>query len=273
MQFREPAAELKRLAVNCQRSVRALLAFHGVLGQTVCVDAQEITHTRFLQFQITCHAVKGHHMHDVLLHRSEDPLQHVVEMHAYVRGNTAGLALIAFPRRVVPFAPRSDIRQVHVIHAVFGTLLHLLLQRHNGRVKTQLQDIVRLMACGLFYLQQVVDVIRIEHQRLLADHVAAQSQTVTDIRVVRIVRRANRNPRQRVVRMHLLGAIAVKLLVLREKRAVRERTVQPSHAVEFVHCHHQVVAGVLDGFYMTGRYVACHADKCEVLHVIFNHRG
>ena len=33
------------------------------------------------QFQIARHAVKGHDMNDVLLHRTEHPLQHIIEMH------------------------------------------------------------------------------------------------------------------------------------------------------------------------------------------------
>ena len=223
MQLREPLRELKLLAVDAQRAERAFLALHGICRQADRVDTQEVTHARFLQLQVSCHAIKTHHMHDVLLYRTEYPLQHVVKMHADVRGYTAGLVHIAFPRRVVPLAAACNVRQIHVIDLVFRTLIHLLFQGTDLVVQTQLQDRVGVMSRFLLQLHQVVDVVRIEHQRLFAYHIAAQTQSVTDKRIVGVVRRADTYPVQRVVRTHLFGAETVELLVLGKERTVRKR--------------------------------------------------
>ena len=74
MQFRETLRELKLFAVNRECAVGPFLSLYSIGRQALGVDTQEITHTRFLQFQIPGYAVKRHDMHDILLHRTEDPL-------------------------------------------------------------------------------------------------------------------------------------------------------------------------------------------------------
>ena len=97
MQLRKSCAELKLLAVNIQRTICPLLALNSVRRQTVCINTKEIAHACALELKITRYTVKTHHMDDILLHRTEDPLQHIVEMHADVGSYTAGLMHIAFP--------------------------------------------------------------------------------------------------------------------------------------------------------------------------------
>ena len=57
----EALTELKLLTINHDGAVGALLAFHGVIGQSIRVDAEEITHTGLLQFKVARHAVVGGH--------------------------------------------------------------------------------------------------------------------------------------------------------------------------------------------------------------------
>ena len=256
MQFGESLRELKLLAVNRQRTIGAFLTLHGILRQANGIDTEEIAHTRFLQLQVSGHAVERHHVNCVLLHRTEYPLQHIVEMYADIRGYTATLVHIAFPTAVVPLTATGDIGQVHIVDLVFGSLLHFLLERTYLVVQTELQDRVGLLTGLLFQLHQVVYIVRIEHQRLLANHVAAQTQAVTDERIVRIVRRTDGHPLQRVVRTHLFRAKTVELLILREERTIRERTVQTTYTVKLVVGHHQIVAGIRDCLDVTRSNVA-----------------
>ena len=129
MQLREALRELELFPVNLQRTIGPLLALYRVRRQAFRIDRKEITHARFLQLQVACYAVKTHHMHDILLHRTKNPLQHIVEMYADVRRDSSGLMHIAFPGTIIPFAAARDIRQIHVVDLIFRSFLHFLLQR------------------------------------------------------------------------------------------------------------------------------------------------
>ena len=168
-------------------------------------------------------------------------------MHADVGGNAAALVDIALPGGIVPLASGGDVSEVHVIHLVCRALVHLLLKGDDGVVQAELEDVVGLMTRLLLHLLEGVDVVGIQHHRLLADHVTAQTKAVTDKRVVRIVRRADAHPVQRVRRLLLLGAEPVEELVLGEERAVWEETVQPSDTVELVIGGQEIVPRILDG--------------------------
>ena len=97
VQFREALAELEFLAIDHDGAVSALLPFHGIGRQGVGVNAEEITHTGAFQFQVARHAVVRGHVDNVLLHVTEDPTQHVVEMHADVGGDATALVDVTLP--------------------------------------------------------------------------------------------------------------------------------------------------------------------------------
>ena len=145
VQLCKSGAELKLLTVDTQRTEGAFLTLHRISRKTLCVDTQKITHTRFLQLQESCHTVKTHYMHNVFLHRTKYPLQHIVEMHTDIRCDTAGLMYIALPGRVIPFTATRDIGQVHIVDLIFRPLLHFLFQRADLIVQTQLQNRIGLM--------------------------------------------------------------------------------------------------------------------------------
>ena len=147
MQLRKALTELKLLTINRQRAIRTLFALYRILRQTIRIDTQKITHTGLLQLQITCYTVKTHHMNNILLNRTKYPLKHIIEMHANIRRNSATLVHIAFPGRIIPLAARCNIRQIHIIHLIFRTILHFLTQRRYLLVKTQLQYRISLMTC------------------------------------------------------------------------------------------------------------------------------
>ena len=97
MKFREAYAELELAAVYIDCPVGFLLALHRVFRQAFGIDAEEVAHTGFLQFQIPSYTVKAHYVDNVLLYRTENPLQHIIEVYAYVGGNATTLVYIAFP--------------------------------------------------------------------------------------------------------------------------------------------------------------------------------
>ena len=57
VKFGEALTELKLITVDVQRAISLLLALHSIRGQTLAVDAQEVTHTRLLKLQETRHTV------------------------------------------------------------------------------------------------------------------------------------------------------------------------------------------------------------------------
>lgn len=260
VQFGEPLAEFKLIAVNHDCAVGLFLALHGIGGQTSGIDAQEVAHAGLFQFEKTCHSVVRHNMHDVLLHGAENPLEHIVEMYSDVGGHTAALVHIALPRRIVPFATRGDIGEVDIVHFVLGTFVNLLFQSNDAVVEAELKNGVGLVACFFLQFNQVVDIVGVQYQRFFANHVASQSQTVADESVVGVIGGADGKPLQRIVGALLLGAETVELLLLGEERTVGERTVQTTHAVETVVCCDEVVAGVGNGFEVSGGDISGCAD-------------
>ena len=131
MQFSESHTKFKLVAVNIYCAVCLLLSLHGILRQTVGIDAEEISHPCLFQFEVASHTVEAHHMHDISLHRSEHPLQHVVEVYTDVSGYTSTLVHIALPRCIIPLTSRSDISEVNIIHFVLRSFIHLFLQCHD----------------------------------------------------------------------------------------------------------------------------------------------
>ena len=97
MQLCKALAKLKLLTINRQSAIGLLLALYRISWQTICIDAKEITNSRMLQLQIAGYTVKRHHMYDILLHRTKDPLQHIIEVHTNIRSYTARFVHITFP--------------------------------------------------------------------------------------------------------------------------------------------------------------------------------
>ena len=207
-------------------------------------------------------------MNDVLTHRTEDPLQHVVEMYADIGSYTSRLMHIAFPTAVIPLTTRGDISEVNIIHFIFRSLLNLLLEGSNRVVQTQLEDSVSLMTRLSLQLHEVVDIIRVEHQGFLTYHIDAEAQTIADEGIVSVVRRTYTQPVERLGGAHLLRAETVELLVLSIERAVRERTVEPSDGVELIVCYHQVVTCIGYRLNVPRSYITCSTYQCKIFHLI-----
>ena len=208
-------------------------------------------------------------MDDVFLNRSKDPLEHVIEMDADVRRNAAGLVVIALPGGIVPLPPGSDVCQIDVIDLVGGTFVHFFLERDDAVMKTELQDIVCILAGFFLYFHQLFQVPRIQYDRLLANHVRAQAQAITDKCVMGIIRRADRQPVDIIGRSLDLAAETVELLLFREEGTIGERAVQPSHAVELVISGHEVVTRVSDRFQVAGCDITRGSDQCKISHSFF----
>jgi hypothetical protein len=56
---------------------------------------------------------------------------------------------------------------------------------------------------------------------------------------------------------HLLGAEAVKLLILCKERAIRKTAIQTAYAVKLIVGYHQVIPCVGDRFDMTRSNISC----------------
>ncbi len=268
MELGEAFAELELFAVDADGAIGPIGWERGLVlagWEALDVDAQEVAHPGPFELQITCHPVEALDMHDVATDGTEDPLQHVVEMHPDVGGYAAALMLVALPRGVVPLAPGGDVGEVDVVDLVLGAFLHLALQGHDGVVQAQLQDGIGLVAGLGFQLHQVVDIIRIKHHGFLADDVAAQPQAVADEGVVGVVGGADGEVVQSVAVEDELGAEAVHNALVHKERAVGKRLIELAHAVEFVEGSDQIVAGVGDGFDVPGGDIAGDTDQCEVL--------
>lgn len=97
VKFGEACAKFELVAVDTDSPVSPLFSLHGIFGQTVGVDAEEVTHARFLKFQIAGNAVKAHHMNDIPFYRTEYPLEHIVKMYSDIGGDSTAFANVALP--------------------------------------------------------------------------------------------------------------------------------------------------------------------------------
>ena len=246
VEFGETLGEFKLVTIDIECPVGAFFTLNSILGQAISIDTQEIAHARFLEAEVTSYPVETHHMDDILLHGTEDPLEHVVEVNTDVGSDTTALVDIALPGGVIPLAPGGDVREVDVIHLVRRAFIHLLLEGDDGLVEAELEDVVGLVAGFLFDLLQSIDVVGVQHHRLLTDDIAAQAKAVTNEGIVRVVGGADAHPIKRVFALLLLGAITVKELMLCEEGTIREETVQAADAVELVIRRQKVVSGILD---------------------------
>ncbi len=84
-------------------------------------------------------------------------------------------------------------------------------------MKAQLKDGVGLMTCGLLHVHEVVDIVRVEHKRLLADDIATKTQTIADKGIVGLVGRAYGEPLEGLVGVLLFGTETVELFLFGEK--------------------------------------------------------
>ena len=266
MQLGEALAKLELLAVDHDGAIGALLPFHGIFGQGVGIDAEEITHTGAFQFQITGHTVVRGHVDDVLGHVAEDPAQHVVEVHADVGGDAAALVDVALPRGIIPVATRGDISQVDVIDLVFRSFLDFLFEGHYLVVQAQLQDGVDFMSLAFLHLLQGVDVPRVKHEGLLADDIGTKTQAVTRVGVVQVVGRAHGDVVDVGAVITQLGVVTVKKLLLGEEGSLREVAVHDTYAVVLVVGGDQVIARVFDGFEVARGDVAADTNNGEIFH-------
>jgi len=73
-------------------------------------------------------------------------VQHVVEVHADIGGDTERLARIALPALHVPLATAGDVGQLDIVFMAGLFAGDFFLQVENGLVVTQLQNIEEALA-------------------------------------------------------------------------------------------------------------------------------
>ena len=98
------------------------------------------------------------------------------------------------------------------------------------------------MACGTFNVEEVVDIVGVEHEGLFADYVGAEAQPVADKSIVSIVGCADGEIMERIIGLHLSRTETVEPLMLRKKETIRERAVKTAHTVKLVVGNHKLIA-------------------------------
>ena len=264
MQFGKTLAELKLFAIDRECAVGAFLSLHGIRREAYGVDTEEVAHARLLEFEVTSDTVERHHMDDIFLHGAEYPLKHIIEVDADVGSNTPRLMDIAFPRTVVPLTTAGDVGKIDIVNFVFGAVLHLVVERTNLVVEAELEDSICLVSRLLLEFDQVVDIVGIEHQWFLANHIAPEAQAVANEGIVGIVRRTDREPRYGVIGTHLLGAETVELLILGKERAVGKTGIESAYGIKLVVGNHKIVARIGNGFDVSRGDISRRSDECKI---------
>ena len=267
VQVGEAVAELERLAIDHDLPERRPPALRNLFGKRVPVDTQEVTNPGPVESDEAGHTVVGGDMHDVFLHLAENMAQHIVEVDADIGGNAAALALRTLPAGEIPVAPRGDVSQVNIIYDIVRSVIHLFLQRDYFRMKPQLQNVVDPLARLFLNGLQNVHIPWIQHQRFLADDIRAQAQGVARVRVVKVVRRADGDNVQLVVRSLHLRHMAVEKLHFGEKGRLGKIAVDNADTVGFVIRGNHLVPSIFNSFQMSRGHITAHSENGEILHV------
>ena len=122
------------------------------------------------------------------------------------------------------------------------------------------------MPSALLHLLQRVYVPRIQHHRLLADHVGTKPQTISGVRVVQIVRRTYRDEIYVCATLDETCVMTVKQLLFGKKRRIREIAVHDAHRVTLVIGRHHVVSRVFYRLQMPWRYIPSNSNYRKILH-------
>ena len=247
MQFCKSCAKLKLFAINIERTVRFLFALYGIRRQAFGVDTQEVTYPSFFEFQESGNAVKAHDMDDILLDRTEDPLEHIIEVHSDVSSHPTRFVDIAFPRRIVPLAAGSDVGQIHVVDFISRSRFHFLFQISDSFMEPELENGISFVSRFLLQFNEVINIIWIKDKRFLTNDIRSEAQAIPNKGIVGIIGCTNRCPMERIVSTHLFGAEAVKLLILRKEGAIRETTIQPTDGIKLIIRHHKIISGISNG--------------------------
>jgi len=118
MQVGESVRELDILAIGRDRT-ESTLALCALVGRDVFdVNGQESADPRAFVFQIPRRLGRCGQMHHAFLNRAKDEMKHVVEMHADVRGDAAGLVrapqLVDVPVETLEFGKEIGLGEVAV---------------------------------------------------------------------------------------------------------------------------------------------------------------
>ena len=193
VQVGKPFAELELLAVDGDRPERGPLARLRRERQVHRFGRQIPADVGIGQHQRARGALGLAQVHRRVLHRPEQPHQQVEEVDADVGDDAAGALVDALPRHVVPAAAR---RQVGELHDVPLARLRAAAARETRPAPGAAATAARCRSRWpglLFQLLQAVEVPGVDDERLLADRVGADAQRQPHVRVVQIVRRADRH--------------------------------------------------------------------------------
>ena len=125
------------------------------------------------------------------------------------------------------------------------------------------------MSLTLFHLLQGVDVPRIQHKRLLADDIGTETQTITGMGIVQIIRRAYADIVNVGAAVAQLGVVSVEKFLFGKEGSLWEIAVHDAYAVAFVVGGDKVVTCVFDGFEVARGDVAADTNDGEIFHCLY----
>ncbi len=195
--------------------------------------------------------------------RSIDPHHQIQEMDPDVGDQSAGTFRVTLPGVLVPLSAGRAVVQLDLVDV--GALDHLTHPFRLG-VVPHLQDRPNATAGTLLVRFELVEVTRLDDERLLADDVAPVIEAHPAVRVVQIVRTADRQVVDAAVAVLQLAQLAVEPfrlgVVLGRAEAV---AIEHANRAVRVEDGDQVTVERLDGLEVARRNVARHAGHSETL--------
>ena len=212
-------------------------------------------------------------MHYIALQFAEDEVQHVVKMHTDIGGYAEGFTRVALPAFHVPLAAAGDVGQLDVVLVILLASFDQLFQIYDRLVVAQLQDVVQTTTSFLFSEEQVIEHRSAGHQRFFTDHVTTKTKASSDVRMMQVVGRTDRNDIERGHWIALQSpGVVVEAFKLSEEFALRRKAVDNTYRIIDIEGTGKLVTGVLDGTHVARGDIAGSANKGKSFHAVSRKR-
>ena len=162
---------------------------------------------------------------------------------------------------MVPAPARGAVGELHFVP--LRRIREFLAERDDGGVQAQLQNGRDPTTGVALDLRKTVDVPGIEHQRLFADRIGSRAQREATMRIVEVVRRADRDIADLVAAPAKLVDVPIEALELDEEVGVGMMAVDHADRVVRIVGHDEPAANVPHGLHMARRDIPRSPDQRE----------
>ena len=160
---------------------------------------------------------------------------------------------------------RRDVAEIDIENLILGRRRDLRFQGLNLWMQAQLQDTIGRAVELTLYLDQRFQVPGIQDNRLFTDRIRPIAQRESNMGVMQIVGRTDRDVINTLSAAPQLVKAPVEPLKLNEEISIWEIGINDANTVIGIQGDQQIVPGILDRAHMAGRDITSRPDQRKIL--------